>query len=145
MDRKKFLSSIGSTAACICVGAMASCVKATSVPTNSSNSLTVDLSSQLLQVGDYLVITPVAIVRIGPGFTNSAFSVLGTTCPHAGYTVNYEPTLPDPTAENTTGIFRCPGHGSLFEKNGNRISGPTPRGLSTIPFSIAGYTMTINT
>ena len=36
MDRKKFLSSIGTTAACICVGGMAACVKTSEPPAGSS-------------------------------------------------------------------------------------------------------------
>jgi cytochrome b6-f complex iron-sulfur subunit len=147
MDRKNFLTSIGGTAACICMGGLAACVKATTIPSGSNNNLSIDLNTQLVNIGDYVVLGAIAVVRIGPGTSNSSFAVLSTICPHQGFTVQYLPDALDPTdpSEDTKGIFRCPGHGSEFTKQGNLISGLATMGLSKYPFSITNNTLVIFT
>ena len=136
MDRKKFLSSIGTTAACICVGGMAACVKTSEPPAGSSNNISIDLTNQLNNVGDYLVSGPYAIVRAAVGNTESSFYVLSRTCPHAGFSVDYDLGL---------GHFRCPGHFSEFALNGSRISGAAPRGLDKLTFTVVGDKLIIET
>ena len=93
MDRKNFLGAIGSTAVCVCMGGLAACVKATTIPSGSNNNLSVDLNTQLTNIGDYAILGSIAVVRIGPGNSATSFAVLSTICPHAGFTVQY---LPDP-------------------------------------------------
>ena len=56
------------------------------------------------------------IVRKG-----NSFRVLSGICPHLGCTVNFI-IGKDP--------FLCPCHGSHFDKNGEVVSGPSPRGLT---------------
>jgi Rieske Fe-S protein len=43
-----------------------------------------------------------------------------TTCPHLGCAVDFDPG---------DGKFRCPCHTSAFDQAGNRLAGPTNRGL----------------
>jgi menaquinol-cytochrome c reductase iron-sulfur subunit len=45
------------------------------------------------------------------------------TCPHLGCHVQWQP------ARNE---YVCPCHGGVFDAEGNRVSGPPPRGLSRI-------------
>lgn len=60
---------------------------------------------------------------------NSAtdITVLSPICPHLGCPVYF-----DRAADQ----FTCPCHGSVFAANGSRISGPTPRGLDTLPSKV---------
>jgi cytochrome b6-f complex iron-sulfur subunit len=141
MDRKNFLSAIGSTAVCVCMGGLAACVKATTIPAGSNNNLSVDLNTQLTNIGDYVVLGAIAIVRIGPGNSATSFAVLSTICPHAGYTVQY---LPDP--ENpVSGEFKCPGHGSTFTQQGFLLVGPATKDLTKYPFQITNNSLVITT
>ncbi|HVT26974.1 MAG TPA: ubiquinol-cytochrome c reductase iron-sulfur subunit [Lacipirellulaceae bacterium] len=50
------------------------------------------------------------------------------TCPHLGCSVDFD------AAKNE---FKCPCHASWFDKNGQRISGPSRRGLDPLPVKIA--------
>lgn len=52
--------------------------------------------------------------------TQDGLMALYWKCVHLGCTVPYVPASND---------FRCPCHGSIYEYNGNRISGPAPRPL----------------
>lgn len=59
--------------------------------------------------------------------TSSVNLVLEQTCRHLGCPVAWT------AAANT---FNCPCHGSVFAKNGDRVSGPTPAGLYHHQFEI---------
>ena len=58
---------------------------------------------------------------------NGEMEVLSSICPHLGCTVGWRKEQDD---------FFCPCHGSVFEPDGKRVSGPTPRGLDTLPHKI---------
>jgi Rieske Fe-S protein len=53
---------------------------------------------------------------------NTVNLVLEQTCRHLGCPVAWTPS-------GTAGTFFCPCHGSVYAKDGARISGPTPAGL----------------
>jgi menaquinol-cytochrome c reductase iron-sulfur subunit len=53
--------------------------------------------------------------------------VLSSICPHLGCTVGWREKQDD---------FFCPCHGSIFDSDGKRVSGPTPRGLDTLPHKV---------
>ncbi len=57
--------------------------------------------------------------------SNSGLLVFSATCPHLGCTVNAAPNG-----------FICPCHGSAWDSKGNRLGGPTPRGLDTLDYRI---------
>jgi len=60
------------------------------------------------------------------------FVAYDTVCPHAGYTVLYQPD---------THIFKCPGHGSEFDPTtGAVIQGPATIGLSKLGIQIDNST-----
>ncbi|HEY4033861.1 MAG TPA: TQO small subunit DoxD [Ktedonobacteraceae bacterium] len=60
------------------------------------------------------------------------FVAYDTICPHAGYTVLYQPD---------THIFKCPGHGSEFDPTtGAVIQGPATTGLSKLGIQIDNST-----
>jgi menaquinol-cytochrome c reductase iron-sulfur subunit len=53
--------------------------------------------------------------------------VLSSICPHLGCTVGWRKQQND---------FFCPCHGSIFDADGKRVSGPTPRGMDTLPLKV---------
>ena len=57
-------------------------------------------------------------------------------CTHLGCTV--------PWAESE-GIFRCPCHGSMFDRHGLVIGGPAPRPMDLMPVRIDGNNVLVNT
>lgn len=74
---------------------------------------------------------PVAVVRVN-ATTYRAFSMV---CPHAGTTINI-----------TTGGFRCPNHGAVFNSAGVRTGGQVTTDLRELPvvFTAATQSLTIN-
>ena len=54
--------------------------------------------------------------------------VLSARCPHLGCTLNFDPG---------TDRFRCPCHGSVFERSGKWLSGPAKKDLESIPLEKA--------
>lgn len=49
--------------------------------------------------------------------------VLSSICPHLGCTVSWQ---------GDKDQFYCPCHGSVFNREGKRVSGPTPRGMDPL-------------
>jgi menaquinol-cytochrome c reductase iron-sulfur subunit len=58
-----------------------------------------------------------------------SLAVLSSVCPHLGCSVAWH-------AESTK--FVCPCHGGCFAANGTRLSGPPPRGMSTLATKTEG-------
>lgn len=58
---------------------------------------------------------------------NGQFFALSQRCPHLGCGV--------PFCESS-GRFECPCHGSVFDIGGERISGPTPRGMDRYALTV---------
>lgn len=57
----------------------------------------------------------------------SDVTVLSIICPHLGCRTSWD---------NTSDHFTCPCHGSVFSKDGNVLSGPSPRALDTLPSKV---------
>ena len=55
------------------------------------------------------------------------FLVLGVNCAHLGCPVEWFPE---------SGLFLCPCHGGVYYGNGQRASGPPPRGLFPCPYRV---------
>lgn len=53
--------------------------------------------------------------------------VLSPICPHLGCPVNWDASK---------GQYACPCHASFFESKGEVLSGPSPRGLDSLPYEI---------
>ena len=54
---------------------------------------------------------------------------LSSICPHLGCAIGWN---------NKKGMFQCPCHESYFEPNGERTSGPSPRGMDPLPIEVVG-------
>lgn len=54
---------------------------------------------------------------------------LSAICPHLGCAIGWN---------NKKGMFQCPCHESYFEPNGERTTGPAPRGMDPLPIEVVG-------
>ncbi|WP_428261569.1 ubiquinol-cytochrome c reductase iron-sulfur subunit [Haliangium sp.] len=52
---------------------------------------------------------------------------LSSVCPHLGCAVDFDPG---------EGVFKCPCHKSSFRMDGEKISGPSKRGLDPLPVAV---------
>jgi menaquinol-cytochrome c reductase iron-sulfur subunit len=59
--------------------------------------------------------------------TDGQVEVLSAVCPHLGCTVQWNVAKHE---------FLCPCHGSVFTASGARVSGPTPRGMDSLPIKV---------
>jgi Rieske Fe-S protein len=57
------------------------------------------------------------------------FWVFAMNCTHLGCPVSWFPQ---------SGLFMCPCHGGVYYENGDRASGPPPRGLYKMPWRVTG-------
>jgi cytochrome b6-f complex iron-sulfur subunit len=56
---------------------------------------------------------------------DESLHALSSRCTHLGCTLGYDVL---------SNQFRCPCHGSVFDRSGKRISGPAEKNLSVLPF-----------
>ncbi|MDN5795978.1 MAG: Rieske (2Fe-2S) protein [Intrasporangium sp.] len=62
------------------------------------------------------------------------FKAFDAICPHQGCEVT----------DIVDNVIRCPCHGSTFDATtGERIAGPAPRGLTTLPVTLTGSTISV--
>jgi cytochrome b6-f complex iron-sulfur subunit len=149
MERQEFLSKLGLGLVVVCTGcSLVSCGGSkgndpgpstgggTPHPVQGSGNLfSVDLSSQLPNIGDSTVSNGVILVRIASGNTASAFTAVQVACTHQGTAINY----------NTgQGIFICPLHGSEFSKSGAVVLGPASSPLQKYNVTIDGNSLTVS-
>jgi Rieske Fe-S protein len=142
MERKEFLSTISYGLVAVCAGGcLASCSKKdgpggeTPPPTPPSGVLfTIDLNSEIQNVGDSVIKSGVIIVRLATGTAVSSFTAVQVACTHQGTSINFN---------STQGNFICPNHGSQFTSTGTVINGPATANLKKYNISIAGNTMSV--
>ncbi len=58
---------------------------------------------------------------------DKGFFALSSSCPHLGCKINYR---------DDSGYFKCPCHGSMFDKNGKWLSGPAKKDMVHLPYKI---------
>jgi cytochrome b6-f complex iron-sulfur subunit len=91
------------------------------------------------KVGDikYFVEGKFYLVRLQEGFI-----ALYQKCPHLGCVV---PWKADFEYEGKTGWFRCPCHGSTYERHGGIVFGPAPRPMDYMKISLKGDAISVDT
>lgn len=91
------------------------------------------------KVGDikYFVEGKFYLTRLEDGFI-----ALYQKCPHLGCVV---PWKSDYDYLGKTGWFRCPCHGSTYEKTGQIVFGPAPRPMDYMKITIKGDAISVNT
>ena len=136
MDRKNFLNSITGGLALTCVSCMmAACSKEEDNGGGGSTpTLTIDLSSQLTNVGDFVAASGLIVVRLAAGNQASSFKAFSNVCPHEAGTISYN---------KTTTVFTCAKHGATFNQSGAVTTGPATSGMSTKTVTVTGTTLTV--
>jgi cytochrome b6-f complex iron-sulfur subunit len=136
MDRKSFLNSITGGIALTCVSCMmAACSKEEDNGGGGTTpTLTIDLSSQLTNVGDFVAASGLIVVRLAAGNQSTSFKAFSNVCPHEAGTISYN---------KATTVFTCAKHGATFNQSGAVTSGPATSGMSTKTVTVSGTTLTV--
>jgi menaquinol-cytochrome c reductase iron-sulfur subunit len=78
----------------------------------------------------YTAFTGVYVRRLGTDKEGKPdFQVFAANCAHLGCPVSWFPQ---------SGLFMCPCHGGVYHSNGDRASGPPPRGLFRCAWRVEG-------
>ncbi|SEW50204.1 QcrA and Rieske domain-containing protein [Chitinophaga arvensicola] len=146
MERRAFVSNLGLTFALACTAGLAACSKGgggsdTPPPTPGGGSakLTLNLVSDLPNVGDFKIENGVIIIRTATGNTAASFSALSSTCTHQGCTVA--------TFNNTSKLIECNapcGHGSRYTTSGAVNTGPATAALAAYTIKVDGNSLTVS-
>jgi cytochrome b6-f complex iron-sulfur subunit len=143
MQRQEFLSKLGISLAAVCIGCnLSSCgsdVKneepTPNQPTNPGATLaTIDLNSDLKNVGESTVANKIIIVRLAAGNSPASFTAVSVACTHQGTSINYNPAQ---------GKFICPNHGSQFSTTGSVLLGPAALPLQEFKVAVTGSSLTV--
>ena len=136
MDRKNFLNSLSGGLALTCVSCMmAACEKdSTPVVGGPTPDLSVDLSTQLTSVGDFVAINSIIVVRTATGNQASSFKAFSNVCPHQAGTISYD---------KTSTVFTCGTHGATFNQSGSVTKGPATSNMTTRIVTVTGTTLTV--
>ncbi len=143
MERRDFLSGLSATICIACAAGLAACSKGDSGYSGGGGGggntrLTVDLSSQLPNVGSFIISGGVIIIRLAATNVPASFSALSSTCTHQGCTVA--------TFNTSTQKIECNapcGHGSRYNTDGSVSNGPATGALTKYTIAINGSTLTV--
>lgn len=135
MERSEFLKYMGTGTLMACTGCSLVSCESNDDPTPTAGvdftlDLTLAANSALLNVGGSLSKDGIIIAKI----STSEFTAVNIACTHAGTSVNYRSTPQD---------FRCPNHGSVFDKNGAVITGPATRALGKYNTELTGNNLRV--
>ncbi|NLR60233.1 Rieske (2Fe-2S) protein [Chitinophaga polysaccharea] len=146
MERRDFVSNLGLTLALACTAGLAACSKGGSndnptptPPAGGNAKLTLNLASDLPNVGDFKISNGVILIRTGSGNTASAFTALSSTCTHQGCTVA--------TYNTSSKLIECNapcGHGSRYTTTGAVNTGPATAALSAFTVKVDGNVLTVS-
>lgn len=125
---------------------MAACSKEGTTGTGSntggggtgSTLLTINLTSQLLAIDDFISDKGIIVVRKAAGNTVSSFVAFVNACPHQGVAVTFRKASNDFYCSAQNG-----GHGSTFSIAGAVVAAPATSGLSARTVEISGTTLTV--
>ena len=70
----------------------------------------------------------------------SRLFALSRVCPHRGGRIDWGSQMMQPQGDNglVIGVFRCFLHGSGYDRTGDLLSPPSPRGLDRFPIKVEG-------
>ena len=148
MERKEFIKALSGGLGFTCVACMmAACSKEeVTTPNNPGGGtggggntgggvlITLNLSSELLNIGDYASNNEVIVVRLATGNLAASFVAFTNSCPHAGAQLTFV---------KSSNAFNCSAHGSNFNSNGTLKNGPATSGLLPKTVMISGTTLTV--
>lgn len=146
MERRDFVSNLGITLALACTAGLAACSKGSSdnpAPTppggGTTPKLSLNLASDLPNVGDFKIAGGVIIIRTATGNTAGSFTALSSTCTHQGCTVA--------TFNNSSKLIECNapcGHGSRYSTTGAVNTGPATAPLAAYTVKVDGNALTVS-
>jgi cytochrome b6-f complex iron-sulfur subunit len=104
MERHEFLAKLGIGLAAVCTGcSLVSCgsnpKSQDPTPNGDGNIFSVNLSSELLNIGDSKISNGVILARVAAGNSSDAFSAVQVNCTHEGTVIAYHAD---------SGIYVCP-------------------------------------
>lgn len=138
MERRKFISEVGLTFAGICTVCLGACSKSNAPAGGSAGpanvNFSVDLNSNLINIGNSIVQSGVIVVRIAAGNAASSFTAVQVNCTHEGTAINYN------TGQE---VFICPNHGSRFSTSGTVLLGPATSNLQQYNISVIGTSLNV--
>lgn len=138
MERKEFLGKLGGGIGLTCVACMMNACSKEETPTQTTPTtpalLTVNLSTQITAVGDYVSDKGIIVVRTGTGNVAANFIAFNNECPHRGNTVIFQ---------NDSKTFYCSLHQSRFNADGTLKNGPATTGLIKKNLTVTGTTLTV--
>ncbi|MDA9555655.1 Rieske (2Fe-2S) protein [Pelobium sp.] len=147
MERQEFLKQLGISFAVVCAG---SCLSAcggkgdTGTPSNSNqnppppgagNTVSVDVSTKLVNVGDQTTMNGVLFIRTASGNSVSSFVATEAICPHQGGSLVWI---------NNQNKIQCQLHQSEYSINGSVTQGPQNTTGSTRALKIYATTISGN-
>lgn len=148
MERNEFIKSLGFGLALVCTGScLQSCggkgsegtpdpVPTPNPPGGSGNTASVNLSSQLLNVGDQATANGVLFFRVATGNVLSSFVATEAVCPHQQGSLVWKQAL---------NRVQCQLHFSEYSSNGAVLQGPQNTTGSTRTLKIYGTTINNST
>ncbi len=147
MERRDFVSNIGLTLALVCTAGLAACSKGgdnnpdPNPPGGGGGNakLSLNLGSDLTNVGDFKISDGVIIIRTAAGNSASSFTALSSTCTHQGCTVA--------TYNNSSKLIECNapcGHGSRYTTTGAVNTGPATAALTAYTIKVDGNMLTVS-
>lgn len=142
MERKEFINKITGGLTLTCIACMMEACSKDDMPSNGNSNgggntavlLTVNLSNELIGVGDFISRSGIIVVRTATGNIVSSFTAFSNVCPHAGATVTY--------IQNSNS-FNCSAHNSNFSISGSVTGGPAATGLVKKMIEVSGATLTV--
>lgn len=149
MNRKTFINQMTGGLTLTCVACMMqACSKEEGTPPSNNNNnnnpttpttpsnvlLTINLTSQLTAVNDFILDNGVIVVRTATGNIVTSFVAFSSACPHAGASINYV---------KSSNSFNCSAHGSNFSITGSVTNGPAASGLEKKTIEIVGNNLNV--
>lgn len=142
MERKEFINKISGGLALTCIACMMEACSKDDMSSNGNSNgggntsalITVNLSTELLAIGDFVSKMGIIVVRLANGNEVSSFTAFSNVCPHAGATVTFI---------KNTNSFNCSAHDSNFSVTGSVTSGPATTGLVKKMIEVSGTTLTV--
>lgn len=148
MERRDFLSNVGITLAIAATAGLAACGKGgddTPAPNppgggnpGGTARLTVNLTTQVQNIGDYIISGGVVLIRTATGNVPASFSAVTSTCTHQGCTLSGY----DKATQKIECLSAC-GHGSRYNTDGSVSNGPTTTALTKYTVEVNGTTLTV--
>lgn len=142
INRRKFLTSIGNTAGGI---ALLGSIGVTLEYLTPNVLLEIP---KVFKIGPINTIQPNSVIFEAEQRTfvvreeKGSFYALSAVCTHLGCTTKWNDSG---TAGTPEAVISCPCHGSLFNKYGEVIQGPAPRGLDRYRIKLEDDKIVINT